>query len=149
MANGEGRKAKGERQKRASDFQDLRVWQAGREIVRSVYSITRGFPREEVFGLTAQMRRAAISIPSNIAEGFHRRGSKEFQHFVSVALGSCAELESLLWLAEDQELIARESVSQLRNRLSRERQMLGSLAVSLERRRSPFAVRPSPHNEAQ
>jgi four helix bundle protein len=149
MANGEGRKAKGERQGRASDFQDLRVWQEGREIVRSVYSITRGFPRDEAFGLTAQIRRAAISIPSNIAEGFHRRGSKEFQHFVSVALGSCAELESLLWLAEDQALIASEAGSQPRSRLTRERQMLGSLAVSLERRRSPFAVRPSPHNEGQ
>jgi len=142
MAKGEGRKAKGG--ERARSFEDLHVWRGGREIVKAVYSLTRDFPAAEAYGLTAQLRRAAVSIPSNIAEGFHRRGSREFQRFVSIALGSCAELESLLWLAEDQQFLPSDVGSSLRLQVLQERQMLGALAVSLERRRSPFALRPSP-----
>jgi four helix bundle protein len=75
-------------------FKDLRVWQKGIELVKEVYRITRSFPNEERYGLTSQMRRAAVSIPSNAAEGFRRRYSKEHKQFLSIALGSCAELET-------------------------------------------------------
>ena len=69
------------------------------DLVLAVYEVTRHFPKEEVFGLAAQLRRAAISVPSNIAEGAARRGSREFVQFLSIALGSLAELETQLELA--------------------------------------------------
>lgn len=80
-------------------FRDLEVWQIGLDLVETVYRLTAQFPKSELFGLTAQMRRAAVSIPSNIAEGQARSSSKEFLHFLSYALGSLAELETQLELA--------------------------------------------------
>ena len=73
---------------------DLDIWKKGMEIVNRVYTVTADYPKEEIYGLTAQMRRAAISIPSNIAEGFMRQHNKEYKQFLYVALGSCAELET-------------------------------------------------------
>jgi len=70
------------------------------ELVRQVYADTRSFPKEELFGLTQQMRRAAISIPSNLAEGAARQGAKEYAHFISIARGSLAELETQFQIAE-------------------------------------------------
>ena len=80
-------------------YRDLDVWRLAMELAEAVYRCTAGFPRSELFGLVAQMRRAAISIPSNIAEGRSRSTSKEFHHFLSIALGSLAELETQLELA--------------------------------------------------
>ena len=71
------------------------------ELVKIVYEITKSFPDEEKFGLVTQMRRAAVSIPSNIAEGHSRTSTKEFMHFISVALGSTAELETQILLSEN------------------------------------------------
>jgi four helix bundle protein len=82
-------------------FKDLKVWQKGIELVKEVYKIVRNFPREERYGLSSQMTRAAISIPSNIAEGFKRRYAKEHKQFLSIALGSCAELETHLVIAKE------------------------------------------------
>jgi len=82
-------------------FRDLIVWQLGRELVKCVYELTKRFPREEQFGLTSQVRRAAVSIPSNIAEGHARESTKEFLYHLSVAMGSLAELETQLHLASD------------------------------------------------
>ncbi len=82
-----------------SDFQKLEAWQMAMSLVEEVYTRTRNFPEEELFGLTSQMRRAAISIPSNIAEGASRAGTKEFQHFLHIARGSAAELETQWLLA--------------------------------------------------
>ena len=80
-------------------YRDLEVWQLGLDLVETVYRCTAEFPKSEIFGLTAQMRRAAVSIPSNIAEGQARSSSKEFLHFLSIALGSLAELATQLELA--------------------------------------------------
>jgi four helix bundle protein len=80
-------------------FRDLEVWRIGLDLVETIYRCTAEFPKSEVYGLTAQMRRAAVSIPSNIAEGQARTSSKEFLHFLSFALGSLAELETQLELA--------------------------------------------------
>ena len=80
-------------------YQDLNIWQRAMEIAREVYALTRQFPKEEMFGLTAQMRRAAASIPANIAEGWGRSGSREFQHFLNIAMGSLRELETHLLLS--------------------------------------------------
>jgi four helix bundle protein len=82
-------------------FKDLKVWQKGIELVKGIYKITKDFPREEQYGLSSQMRRAAISIPSNIAEGFRRRYNKEHKQFLSIALGSCAELETHITIAKE------------------------------------------------
>ncbi|GAF73329.1 unnamed protein product, partial [marine sediment metagenome] len=75
------------------NFQDLRIWQKGIEVLKDIYILTKKFPKEELYGLTSQMRRSAVSIPSNIAEGFRRYHNKEYKQFLYIALGSCAELE--------------------------------------------------------
>jgi len=76
------------------DFRDLNIWKKGTGIVKGAYLITKAFPKNEIYGLTAQIRRSAVSIPSNIAEGFARKHNKEYRHFLYIALGSCAELET-------------------------------------------------------
>ncbi len=82
-------------------YRDLLIWQKGMALAKHVYAMTRGFPGDERFGLTAQMRRAAVSVPSNIAEGQARHGEREFVHFLSHAEGSLAELDTQLILAVD------------------------------------------------
>ena len=79
-------------------YRDLEVWRLGLELVETIYRCTAEFPKSEMFGSSAQMRRAAVSIPSNIAEGQARSSSKEFLHFLSFSLGSLAELETQLEL---------------------------------------------------
>ena len=81
------------------NFKELKVWQKGIELVAIVYKITSSFPEEEKYGLSAQMRRAAVSIPSNIAEGHLRKTAKDFKQFLSIARGSCAELETQIIIA--------------------------------------------------
>ncbi|WP_295585142.1 four helix bundle protein [uncultured Lamprocystis sp.] len=81
------------------DYRDLIVWQKSMDLVTEVYRLTRGFPREELFGLTSQVRRAAVSIPSNIAEGQARQSTAEFRRFLSIAQGSRAEVETQLLIA--------------------------------------------------
>lgn len=82
-----------------NSFRDLRVWQAGMDLVEQVYRLTQAFPRQEVYGLTSQVQRAAVSIPSNIAEGHTREHSKEYLHHVSIAQASLSELETQLEIA--------------------------------------------------
>lgn len=84
-----------------SHYRDLDVWKMGIEIVKEVYQKTKTFPVEEKFGLTMQMQRAAVSIPSNIAEGFRRNYNKEFKQFLHIALGSCAELETQIIISKE------------------------------------------------
>lgn len=79
---------------------DLDVWKKAMELAESIYSVTAEFPKEEQFGLTAQIRRAAVSIASNIAEGAARNSNKEFMQFLYVAMGSLSEVETQLLLAE-------------------------------------------------
>jgi four helix bundle protein len=81
-------------EKNIRSFRDLNIWQKGIDLVKDIYKETQNFPREELYGLTNQIRRAAISIPSNIAEGHIRQHRAEFKQFLSVALGSLAELET-------------------------------------------------------
>ena len=140
MERGAGRSALGAGEKRkVTDFRDLVVWRKGREIARAVYEQTRAFPSDELFGLTNQMRRSAVSITSNIAEGFNRRGSREFHRFVSVALGSCGELRSLILIAEDQNFLAADMARLLEEQVTKEERMLGALQRSLAQRPAPSA----------
>jgi len=83
----------------AKSYRDLEVWRLGLDLVETIYRCTAEFPKSEIYGLAAQMRRAAVSVPSNIAEGQARSSLKEFVRFLSIALGSLAELATQLELA--------------------------------------------------
>jgi four helix bundle protein len=80
-------------------YRDLVVWQQGRTLVEECYRLTTAFPKSESYGLTSQLRRAAVSIPANVAEGHCRRETKPYRHHVSIAIGSHGELETLIELA--------------------------------------------------
>ncbi|MEW6125539.1 MAG: four helix bundle protein [Acidobacteriota bacterium] len=84
----------------SQNYRDLIVWQKAMDLVEAVYSETKNFPKEEIYGLTSQLRRAAISIPSNIAEGQGRKSAGEFAHFLSIAYGSLREVETQILIAE-------------------------------------------------
>jgi four helix bundle protein len=86
--------------KKAQSHRDLGVWQRSMDLTLAVYRLTQGFPREEAFGLTSQMRRSAVSIPSNIAEGFGRMSRREFNRFLLIARGSNCELQTQLEISK-------------------------------------------------
>jgi|SRR3989344_7025549 len=90
-----------EKGKSIREFTDLLAWQENHKLVLLIYSETKTFPKEEIFGLVSQMRRSAISITSNIAEGFGRHGAKEKVHFYYLAHGSLTELKNQLFIARD------------------------------------------------
>lgn len=95
------------------NFQDLRIWQRGIEVVKDIYILTKIFPKEELYGLTSQMRRSAVSIPSNIAEGFRRYHNKEYKQFLYIVLGSCAELETQIIIANELDYINETNKTEL------------------------------------
>ena len=88
-------------EKKIKSFQDLRIWQSGIEVVKEIYLLTKCFPKIELYGLTSQIRRSVISIPSNIAEGFRRYHNKEYRQFLYISLGSCAEVETQIIIAQE------------------------------------------------
>lgn len=94
----------------AQDFTDLRVWQASHQLVLLTYTDTKTFPKDEQFALTSQMRRAAVSITSNIAEGFGRHATKDKEHFYVMASGSLLELKNQCIIAKDLEYITENKL---------------------------------------
>ena len=112
-----------------SDFRELIVWQKAMTMVTNVYESTQHFPREEIYGLTNQIRRAAVSIPSNIAEGQGRRTRGEFQQFLGIAKGSLAELETQILIAQNLKYI--QQPEQLLERLQEVGRLLNGLINSL------------------
>lgn len=82
-----------------NSHKDLKLWQESMDLVEDIYKVSTFFPKEEIYGLTSQIRRSAVSIPSNIAEGAGRKGEKEFSRFLYIALGSLSELETQLEIA--------------------------------------------------
>ncbi len=108
-------------------YRDLDAWQLAMDTVVATYRITRGFPPDERFGLTAQIRRAAVSIPANIAEGRNRLGSGEFRHGVSVARGSVAEVETDLAIGVALDFLDAGDVVELNSKLDRLSKMLFGL----------------------
>ena len=113
---------------------DLDVWKKSMEMVANIYRLTRQFPNEEQFGLTAQIRRSAISIPSNIAEGAGRNSDKEFMQFLYIALGSASEVETQLLIAE--KLGFMESVGTFQNEIADIRKMLTGLISYVSKRKT-------------
>jgi four helix bundle protein len=94
-----------DKQQKSRSYRNLNVWKLSIELVKDVYRITQKFPATEIYGLTSQIRRAAISIPSNIAEGQGRTSSKEFRQFLGIAMGSMAELSTQLYQAAIKQVI--------------------------------------------
>jgi four helix bundle protein len=118
----------------AKSFRDLLVWQEAFELTLLIYVLTRSFPKDEVFGLTSQMRRAAVSITSNIAEGFGRNGWKEKDQFYAVANGSLLELESQLLVAEGVGYTDSESIGSIFEQISLSGRLLrGLIKVNKEK----------------
>lgn len=99
------------------EYKDLEVWKASRQLVNSVYSLTKVFPKDELYGLTNQIRRCAVSIPSNIAEGCGRRTSSDTIQFLHVSRGSLFELETQLILALDQEYLEEDNFKIIMNQI--------------------------------
>lgn len=119
---------------RKTFYKDLIVWQKSIELVSNIYRITKRFPKEEIFGITAQMRRASISISSNIAEGSGRGTSKDFIHFIIMSIGSALELETQLIIALRLQLINELDYNKLTSLLTEIIKMLRSLNNSLATR---------------
>jgi four helix bundle protein len=114
---------------------DLDVWNKGIDLVTMIYNITRRFPKDELYSLTNQIRRAAISIPSNIAEGAARKHSKEFIHFLYISLGSISELETQIIISENLKYSQYSDSLKLQNELTELRKMILGLIRYLENKK--------------
>ena len=115
-------------------YRDLSAWQKARLLVKEVYLLTAAFPVGERFGLVSQMNRAAVSIPSNIAEGYGRATTQDYLHFLRIARGSAYELETQLVLAQDLGLCTEERGLQVQVVLQEEIRILQGLIAALERK---------------
>ncbi len=118
---------------KVKSYKELNVWQKGIEIVDMVYKLTDSFPAKEQYGLVSQLRRGAVSIPSNIAEGFARQYTKEYAQFLHIALGSCAELETQLIISQRRDYVTKEQLEGLQEAIDHESRMLANLVKSLKR----------------
>jgi four helix bundle protein len=117
----------------AYDHKKLDVWKRSRSLVKCVYTITSSFPQEERFGLTSQIRRAAVSITANLSEGYGRQQQTDRRRFVEIALGSASELDTLLTLAEDLDFLSPESAQEVLEEVVGVNKMLFGLWSSFER----------------
>ena len=117
-----------------NSYKDLDVWQKAMDLVVDCYKVTRLFPKEEAFGLTSQLQRAAVSVPANIAEGRSCKHTKEFLQHLSIAYGSLAELETHILISERLDYINRDWAEALIEKTSTVGRMINGLRRSLERR---------------
>ena len=114
------------------NYKELKVWQKSYQLCLEMYKATKTFPKNEGFGLTSQMRRATLSIPSNIAEGYGRKTTPEYLRFLYIAYGSTCELETQLLLSGDLGYLNKEKVSELQRDIGEVERMLKALIKSLE-----------------
>ncbi len=114
------------------DFRELVVWQKAHALTLAVYGATQGFPPDERFGLTSQLRRAAASMPSNLAEGRCRATDKDFARFVGIALGSAAEVDYFLLLARDLRMLDAETYNTLNGHVDEVKKMLSASHTRLK-----------------
>jgi len=112
-------------------YRDLEIWKTGIDVVRDIYLLTEKFPKHEIYGIVSQMRRSAISIPSNVAEGFKRYHNKEYKQFLYVTLGSCAELETQITIAKELRYITSDSETMLLDKLDHIGRMISNLLKKL------------------
>jgi four helix bundle protein len=113
------------------DYRELEIWERGICLTEDIYTITRSFPKEEMYGLTSQLRRAAVSIPSNIAEGFARFHNNEYKQFLFFALGSCAEATTQIIIASRLKYITEKQADELVDKLNILSKMIMSLIKKL------------------
>ena len=109
------------------DFHKLKVWQKAHDLTKSIYKVTKAFPSDELYGVTSQIRRSCVSIPTNIAEGCGQDSNAQLTRFLIVAMGSASELEYLLLLAHDLQYILSPTYEELSSELTNIRRMLNSL----------------------
>ncbi|MBI3813726.1 MAG: four helix bundle protein [Nitrospinae bacterium] len=114
------------------NYKDLKVWQKSYQLCLDIYKITKDFPLEEKYGLTSQIRRSAVSIPSNIAEGYGRKTTLEYIHSLYIAYGSNCELDTQIQLSFDLGYIKTEDIKKLRENIGEVERMLKALIKSLE-----------------
>ncbi len=114
------------------NYKELKIWQKGRTLVKDIYSLTKQFPHEELYGLISQMRRAAISIPSNIAEGAGRSSEKDFSRFLDLANGSSFELETQLYLSFDLGYTTQSELEHYLSPVQEIQKMIHNLKIKLE-----------------
>ena len=122
---------------RVKRFENLIAWQKARELTRTIYQVTRQGTFARDFGLSNQIQRAAVSIMSNLAEGFERSGSGEFYQFLSIAKSSCAEVRSQLYVALDVGYLDQSRFDQLFSQAEEVGKIIGGLRASIEKRRKP------------
>lgn len=120
-------------QKGMNYFKELKVWQKAIELVTNTYLRTQAFPKEELYGLTSQIRRCAVSIPSNIAEGCGRKTEKDFSNFLGIALGSAFEFETQLIISKNLSFIQQEDFSVLESEIQHIQNMIIKLQKSIEK----------------
>ncbi len=113
-------------------FTDLIAWKKSHQLAIEIYSITKDFPKEEIFGLTNQMRRCAVSVPSNIAEGFSRNFKKEKIQFYRISLGSLTELQSQLLIARDIKYLEKESFKKISDMTIEVNKLINGLIKSVK-----------------
>lgn len=124
----------------AKSFRDLAVWQKGIQLTVLVYQLTKSFPREEIYGLTAQMRRAAISIPSNVAEGAGRLNSPEYRQFLGVARGSNFELLTQLQISKELHFVSEGAAKEVEDMCNEVGRMIYALISGIDKQRSSTTV---------
>jgi len=113
-------------------YRDLRVWQEGMNLATACYEVTKAFPKEEIYGMTSQIRRPAASIPANIAEGYGREYRAEYIHFLRIAQGSLKELETHLFLSQRVNIVTSQTLETLPQQCETVGKILRSLIRSLE-----------------
>ncbi len=114
-----------------SSYKELIVWKKSYQLTLEIYSVTKSFPKDELFGHISQMRRSSVSIPSNLAEGNMRNGKKDHLQFVRIAYGSGAELETQLLLSRDLKYINEMKYNEINNLLSEVMRMLNKMVATL------------------
>lgn len=117
----------------SNSYRDLIVWQKSIALTKIIYSMTNSFPKSETYGLSNQLRRAAVSVPSNIAEGQARQSTVEFRRFLSIAMGSLAEVDTQLVIAHELGYISAHQLSTTESSVTEIRKMLHSLMKHLSR----------------
>ena len=118
--------------RRVESFKDLFVWQKGIELVNEIYKLTKLFPKEELYCLTSQIRRAAISVPSNIAEGWGRGTTKNYIQFLEIARGSLYETNTLIIISYNQDYVNKEICDKIEEKINEIGRMLNTLIAKLE-----------------
>ena len=114
------------------NYKELNVWQKSYKLCLHIYKVTKRFPKDEMYGLTSQIRRSAVSIPSNIAEGYGRKTTLEYVRFLYIAYGSVCELETQTMISGDLDYVEKKGLQELKEEIGDVERMLKAMIKSLE-----------------